>query len=675
MNPAIQVNRLIQTLAAQRRLNFWLGPGCSAGVSYLSDADILRELRRRNADLPRNAGWEEAFLALNREQRGMFVHMTFGGMNWTYPCLAALAAKDRVGAIVLRNVDGLLPRLLASRDLLPPLLSELVESSETTGLSALTLFELPAIQEPTRWSDAITQRGAGNPWVVAGVSKPRPAEIEILKEIAAAGTPVYWISLWNAPAPVKLPMQLVSGFDPDSFFAALAQATVGFPPCGWGAVGANAANPEQALQQALGAESETLRRSLEEALPKASSVLQGFGDLDDAAFSAKLDEFQRTRRKLAVLVPSNPNTGGIELFHAAKTTGGRRADTVLALAAEQHRAMLPRPEKFAAVFATGQWVGILHARAKLRRPAEAQAFYEEAYRTVQSLPSNEPRQWQVALDLAHMLEDWAATKDTQEAEPLVREAIDILDRPRAAGRLKPYEQSPLWTTQAGILRKHALRLDPEPARKFFREAKECCEPMRAVDPFMAEYTLGMIAFEEARNDRAVQAERIEAGNRYFAAALEMKPSSAGLLHMDWGTVFASIARDRDGVEADALFAQAFEHFAKAAEDANAASSVHNNWSAFLLVQARRKSGAEHDTLLSESWTHARATEAQDPTKGAYNLACIAAEREDWETMSKWLRISARGPRYPPPAHTDSVTSFNAIRSEAWFQKLLEELYP
>jgi hypothetical protein len=158
------------------------------------------------------------------------------------------------------------------------------------------------------------------------------------------------------------------------------------------------------LQLALAAESESLRRSLEEELPNASSVLQGFADLDDAAFAAKLDEFQRTRRKLAVLVPSNPNTGGIELFHAAKTTGGRRADNVLALAAEQHREMLPRPEKFAAVFAAGQWVGILHARAKLRRPAEAQGFYEEAYRTMNSLPVPvRPR-----ASTAHpMLEDWA----------------------------------------------------------------------------------------------------------------------------------------------------------------------------------------------------------------------------------------------------------------------------
>ena len=64
-----------------------------------------------------------------------------------------------------------------------------------------------------------------------------------------------------------------------------------------------------------------------------------------------------------------------------------------------------------------------------------------------------------------------------------------------------------------------------------------------------------------------------------------------------------------------------------------------------------------------------------PTMGAYNLACIAAERGDWDTMAHWLLISARGPRLPGPSHTDQVTSFNQVRDEPWFHQLLKELYP
>jgi hypothetical protein len=133
----------------------------------------------------------------------------------------------------------------------------------------------------------------------------------------------------------------------------------------------------------------------------------------------------------------------------------------------------------------------------------------------------------------------------------------------------------------------------------------------------------------------------------------MKPSSAGLLHMDWGTVFASIARDREGRAV--LCSWRHSHAPIAADDLNAAS-VHNNWSAFLLVQARRKSGANARRFQS----HARArNRSAGADKGAYNLACIAAEGEDWERCRSGA--FARGPRFLRP-RTDSVTSFDKFRA-------------
>jgi hypothetical protein len=67
-----------------------------------------------------------------------------------------------------------------------------------------------------------------------------------------------------------------------------------------------------------------------------------------------------------------------------------------------------------------------------------------------------------------------------------------------------------------------------------------------------------------------------------------------------------------------------------------------------LIEARRKTGPKRESLLTESWKHASTCEEREPAKGAYNLACISAERGDWETMSQWLRISARGPDFPAP---------------------------
>jgi hypothetical protein len=676
---------MVQALAAHPRLNFWLGPGCSAGLSARSDTDILHELRRTHPHVDQTARLEDTFADLQGEERGMFVHSTFNGMNWAYLSLAAMAWQDRAGAIVLRNIDGLLPRLLASRNLLPPLLSELTETSRNGGESrdsVLTLFELPVMREPARWRDTLLRMGAANPWVVAGVAQPRPAELTLLKEIAASGIPVYWVPLWSEPAPADFPMQVVPGFDPDSFLLALANATVGYLPAISGTRRAAGANPQklidaiEAIDHALHRESEALRKAVEPAIETSSVLLDGLSLLDDAAFEARLVQFHCARQSMERLAPSLPNTGGIELFHKAQTTGGRRADRLLELAAEEHRKMPVQPAGFRVVLDAAQWIRILHARAQLRSRAESQPFYEEAYRTLQSLGPKEPRHWQAAVDIAQMLSDWAATEEPAESEYLVREAVDVLSRPHAGGPLKVFEQRPLWNVQISLLRKHAIRLEGKPAGKYFDEARTCCERLRSLQDaeFLYQYNMGMIALEEARKNPAAEAERIATGNRHLQAAVPLRPESKGLLLFDWGTALASIGRERHGADADRLFADAYAHFAIAADEANASTLAHNNWSAFLLVQARKESGAEKERLLTESWTHARIAEKREPTISAYNLACVAAERGDWKTMSKWLRISARGPRLPAPDHTGKVTSFDPVRGEPWFQELLRELY-
>lgn len=663
------MNTFIKLLATKPRLNFWLGPGCSAGLSYWNESEILAELQRRHPKLAGEATLEDAFFMLDPLQRETFVASTFNAMNWAYLSLAKMIAKNRVGAIVLRNIDGLLPRLLASHDLLPPLLRELDDSSESIEASTSMIFDLPVIVEPERWRDLIIHAGAGNPWVVAGVTKPLLNEIALLKEISATGTPIHFVTLWAGSKPANMPGQTISGFDPDSFFAGLAQESVGFSPSGFN----TALKPEEALQKALCEERESLRNFGNQFLPNSNQELSS---IDDVAFLERLNQMRIARMKMERISPNCRLTGGMEYLQAANNTGGRRADALLAAAEAQHPSKAARTENFAVSVHKGELVKILHSRAKLRRPVAAEPFYEAAYRAILSLPPKEPRQWQVAIQIAPMLHDWAATKQLEEADRLMREAIEILHRPLTNGPIQGFEEAVLWQVQTTILRQHALRHEGMRAREVFAEAIGCVERLSSLgDRFMSEYLLGMIALERARKDREAQDELIAEATAHFLAALPLKESSRGLLIFDWGTAIATIGRERNGSEADALFAQAYTHYASVAEDPTASSSVHNNWASFLLVQARKKQGAEREKLLAESWIHANKTEKLNPAKGAYNLACIAAERADWETMSKWLHISARSPIFPAPAHTDSVTSFDPIRNEVWFQKLLGELYP
>jgi len=243
--------------------------------------------------------------------------------------------------------------------------------------------------------------------------------------------------------------------------------------------------------------------------------------------------------------------------------------------------------------------------------------------------------------------------------------------------LRAAEERSLWTSRITILRKHAGRLEGEAAAKCYKEARESAERLRALkDEFMCEYNLGILAFEEARNNRAAEEALFAEANQRFERALAMKPDSFSLLVMDWGTAIAGLARERQGSEADRYFAESFYRFSAVINTSDQAyAQVQNNWGAFLLVQARMKSGAERERLLDEAWSHATLARGLQPATASYNLACIAAEGRDWETMTKWLRISARGPRFPSPTHTDSVTSFNPVREEPWFKQLLAELYP
>jgi hypothetical protein len=673
------VHPAIQFLAGQPRLNFWLGPGCAAGTSGFSEADALRELRRTNPRVKQQATLEETFASIPAEARASFRHAAFNGMNWTYLSIAATVAQDRAGALVMRGVDDVLPRLLASRDIVPPLFDELdkVSGPAAPEESSAALFSLPVLRDPQRWADSIGRLG-GNVWVVAGVSKSPDAEAAVIRQLAGASVTVYWIPLWDEPGPRDASIQSIPGFDPDSFFFALAHAMTGFLPTGLGATEVGDAEAlGHAMQGALSAEAQALRNSAHEVLLSASTLLDNLNLLDDDTYRARMREFHAAELKKRRLAPRRAGAGGIELFHKARNVGGKRADVLLELAEEEQQMRVPDDGlAFRAVLEAVQEMRILHARALLRRSAEAQSFYQRAHRLLRSLPPQEPRAWQAAVDAAGVLSDWAATREPAEAGALVREAIDLTERALTGGALKAYEEKPLWTTRITIFRKHALRLEGELASGFLNEAKQASERLRLLkDEFMYQYMLAIIGFDEARKNPSREAEQVEAAHAHFQNALELKAESRGLLQLDWGTALATLGGERQGAEADRYFAEAFTRFASVASDDKAFTPVQNNWSAFLLVQARRKTGEQKERLLEESWTHASTAEQREPTLAAYNLACIAAERSDWDTMSKWLRISARGPRFPAPSHTDTVTSFDPIRQEQWFQDLLRELYP
>ena len=625
------MNLELQQLAHAERFNLWLGPDCLAGPVY-------------------------------------------NEVTWSDVCAAELAARDCCPAIVWTHAGGAITKVLASRDVLPPLWTELKDFEDGAD-SRLALFDLPALKQPKQWLEQIQTAGGGHPWLVLGVSAPRVGEIAVLSALAEMGAAIYWVRLWDEPAPVtvKFPVKTIEGYDPDTCLAALLQSKGGFPPGGVNPSAGRSREPKDVLEAALYQHSLKPRGAMEAAMKAwASPDLVG---VSDDEFQAKTRQLREARFKVKRLGRDQPSVAALQIRHVAEKVGGRRADDLLAWA-QQEMAPQTSAENWAKANLAANAVKVLQLRAKWRRPAAAEPFYQEADRIMRALPRQEPRQWQVALDFAQTLDVWAGGKDLDEAAVLIREAVEILDRPRAGGPLKSFEASTLWTNQCSILRHHALRLDPQPAREYFDAAKRCASEVVAAGgkAGMREYLLGMIAAEEARKNRANQSELLAASDRHFQAALVGMPESEGLLHYDRGVALGMVAEAREGEESDSLFGQALEHLGQAAPK-DVSSRLHGAWAGLLLKQSRKESGGVKAALLAEAEREATTAEEMEATSGAYNLACVAAERKDWSTMSYWLRISARGPKLPPPAHTDSVTSFHPVREETWFQDLLRELYP
>ena len=128
----------VQQLAQYPSLNLWLGPGCSQGLSAWYGNFLTDYLYKRHPSMPTEVPLEEAVASLDREARSE-LETTFNGMNFAYAAIATLAEYNRLGAIVLRNIDGVLPRALARKNLLPPMHSELDGSEPGDTDSAITL--------------------------------------------------------------------------------------------------------------------------------------------------------------------------------------------------------------------------------------------------------------------------------------------------------------------------------------------------------------------------------------------------------------------------------------------------------------------------------------------------------------------------------------------------------
>ena len=260
-------------------------------------------------------------------------------------------------------------------------------------------------------------------------TQPPAVELELLQTLSGA----VWIQNWNEPAPSGF--ETVAHYDADSFVMSLCSTITGsipLPPA------ATKVKPEGALD-ALAHHERTAIRDASSGLGGRQWITQDLTDLDDAEFHDRLNLTLRLKRKLARLSPDSEHGGYIDLYHGARNkASGKRAEQMLAMAAEELAKERWGTEPHRVSLRTRFFVEIEHERAKLPRPTEAETFYRAIHAAIRALPPGEPRHWENAASFANALSDWAVIKPIVEAELVMREAIEVLRRPFAAGPLKAY---------------------------------------------------------------------------------------------------------------------------------------------------------------------------------------------------------------------------------------------
>lgn len=138
-----------------------------------------------------------------------------------------------------------------------------------------------------------------------------------------------------------------------------------------------------------------------------------------------------------------------------------------------------------------------------------------------------------------------------------------------------------------------------------------------------------------------------------------------------GNLLSDQAHTKSGGEADTLYREAGDKFAKAVRIKPDLYEAWNNWGTALITQARTKSGAEAEALLAEAETKLRQAEALTPGGGAYNLACVAALSDRADDCRSWLETARQNRRLPDRAHLEADHDLDPVRDLGWFQALLD----
>jgi tetratricopeptide (TPR) repeat protein len=158
----------------------------------------------------------------------------------------------------------------------------------------------------------------------------------------------------------------------------------------------------------------------------------------------------------------------------------------------------------------------------------------------------------------------------------------------------------------------------------------------------------------------------------YKMSCKINPYYNKALH-NWGLALSNQAKLKQGEEIDSLFEQAYDKYEATLKTQSDMHEALVNWGSALSEQAKKKHGFEQNELFEKARKKLYEAEGIKPGSGSYNLACIAALKNEEEECEKWLMNSYDFNVLPSREHIDKDTDLKNVRDKVWFKELIGKL--
>ena len=313
------------------------------------------------------------------------------------------------------------------------------------------------------------------------------------------------------------------------------------------------------------------------------------------------------------------------------------------------------------------WGYTLWELAERKESAEAEKLLNLAIDKYKKAIEIKPDQHYAHNNWGNALLELAKNKKGTQAEELLKLAIE---RYKKTIEIKP-DYHLAHNNWGNALLELAKNKKGTEAVQLFNLAIEKCKKAVEINPdyFGAYNSLGsaLLGLAESKKDKEAENLYNQAIDKY-KKAIEIKPNHH-LAYNNWGVALEELAKSKKGKESEKLYNQAIDKYKKAIEIKPDYFPAYDNWASALLYLAQLKGGKDAETLLKQAEEKCLKAESIKTGEGAYNLACVYAQRGNEEKCKEWLKVREKEGELPSREYAMADDDLKSVREKEWFKKL------